>query len=357
MVICSICDKRLNLPLSESVLDTKGECEFCGGILEKVDQFFLLFKDEINRYKCSTFLIGLKASPDLVFAEKKFLESKGLHSKTFKEEFQYLLGTKIEKEMLLRADFSHPEAVFSINQSNLDSQLWIKSIYIQGRYLKLRRGMPQSPWIKPGKGKENERSVSEFIGESVLETFKGTDYNFFASGREDVEALMLGTGRPFYVEVKRPVARSFESEKLEQLVVNKSDGGVKVKDLKIAGKEEIDNLKRQRFDKSYEVGLTFEGNKVSLLESVIEKYSNIKIMQRTPNRVLSIRADKTRERAIRSVKVKEINWPKVTLIIKAEAGTYIKEFITGDGGRTTPNLSDELEVNVKIDYLNVFEIY
>ncbi len=357
MHLCPLCEKRLNLQVKEGSTQASEACGLCGGILQRAGQFYEIFKEETGRYQFETFLIGLRVPEDLIERDREFIRANHPKSRTFKEEFQYLLGTRIERELLLKANFSSPEVVFTVDQSSLDYNVWIKPLYISGKYLKLRRGIPQSPWIKGGKGREETKSVSEYIGESAMDISGGRDYNFFASGREDVEALMLGTGRPFYVEIKQPRFRSIEMPELRKIILEKSGQGVDALEMRVSGKREIDDLKRKRFNKAYEVGIIIEGNAGNRLEEAVKKLRNIVIRQKTPNRVLPIRADMERERRIWSVDVKEINGPRATLLIKAEAGTYIKEFITGDQGRTMPNLSEELEVNVKIDYLNVTEIY
>jgi len=47
---------------------------------------------------------------------------------------------------------------------------------------------------------------------------------------------------------------------------------------------------------------------------------------------------------------------EATLIIKAESGTYIKELVTGDDGRTTPSLAELAGVKMEVKELDVIEI-
>ncbi|MGC8562448.1 MAG: tRNA pseudouridine(54/55) synthase Pus10 [Thermoplasmata archaeon] len=334
----------------------EGSCELCGNILDHVEDYFEMFAGEAKKYDFSTFLIGLRTPKESLRKEIELAEKTGVKFRSYKDDFQVALGSKIEAELPYRADFSKPDMVFTVNQENMDYSIWIRPMYLKGRYLKKRRGIPQSPWIKPGKGKEGEKSISEYIGLTVCRLFNGRDYNFFASGREDVDALMLGNGRPFYVEVKNPRKRTFDPAVLSEEVLNFSDGGVEVIDLSPASSVEIDGMKNLRSDKTYEVGLIIDGKVIEGIDEILKKYTDFKINQKTPRRVLNIRKDKMRERTIRSIEVKQYNEGHLVLIIKAEAGTYIKEFITGDDGRTVPNLKDELDINVKIDYLNVLEV-
>jgi tRNA pseudouridine synthase 10 len=355
MFLCDHCRERLSHRLVQPSIDT-GICDLCGNLMEHVDDYFEMFKEESKRYEFSTFLIGVRTSKESLQKDREIIESAGTRIRSYKEEFQFLLGSKIERELHYTVDFGMPEFVFMVSQENMDYSIKIKSVYIKGRYLKKRRGIPQSPWIKPGRGKEMEKSVSEYIGQQVCNAFEGKNYNFFALGREDVDALMLGTGRPFYVQVETPTKRSIDLTNLSERVLMESKEGVEIIDISMAKQSEIDGMKDLRPDKTYEVGLTIEEGNRSDLEEVLKKYSNFKIDQRTPSRVLNIRKDKTRERRIRSIEIERFSGKQLILIITAEAGTYIKEFITGDNGRTVPSLKNELNINVKIDYLNVLEV-
>jgi len=47
---------------------------------------------------------------------------------------------------------------------------------------------------------------------------------------------------------------------------------------------------------------------------------------------------------------------EITLVIKAESGTYIKELITGDEGRTVPSLSEIAGCAIEVKQLDVIKI-
>ncbi|MCL4334093.1 MAG: tRNA pseudouridine(54/55) synthase Pus10 [Candidatus Thermoplasmatota archaeon] len=355
MHLCQKCRERLSYH-GEADAETHGVCDLCGGLLEHIEDYFNMFREEALQYEFSTFLIGVKARNDSIQKDIETIAKAGGKIRNYKEEFQFQLGSMIEERLHYRADFRKPELTFTVDQENMGFDVWVRPIYVKGRYLKKRRGIPQSPWIKPGRGKEAEKSVSEYIGQQVCDSFGGRNYNFFASGREDVDALMLGTGRPFYVEVKFPRRRETDFPSLGARVLSTSGGGVEVIDLSLANQTEVEEMKVQKPDKTYEVGLVIEGGEVATIAEKLEERKGIKISQRTPNRVLGIRKDKIRERTIRSIEIKSFEGNNLVLVIRAEAGTYIKEFVTGDNGRTVPNLRDELDVNVKIEYLNVLEV-
>jgi tRNA pseudouridine synthase 10 len=44
------------------------------------------------------------------------------------------------------------------------------------------------------------------------------------------------------------------------------------------------------------------------------------------------------------------------LTLNTESGTYVKEFVSGDEGRTTPNFSDALGIRCAVQTLDVIAI-
>lgn len=103
----------------------------------------------------------------------------------------------------------------------------------------------------------------------------------------------------------------------------------------------------------------------------LNKLENIRIIQKTPVRVLHRRPLNPRTRIIYKIRarwakpheLKELlhNATKSTdaffvLDVKTQAGTYVKEFVHGDFGRTKPSLCDFLNAEVDIVALDVTSI-
>jgi tRNA pseudouridine synthase 10 len=69
------------------------------------------------------------------------------------------------------------------------------------------------------------------------------------------------------------------------------------------------------------------------------------------------RADKIREKKIFQIEGKFIK-PKVfEFIVEAQGGTYIKEIIHGDNGRTTPSFTEIFGFPIECKKLDVLKIY
>jgi tRNA pseudouridine synthase 10 len=87
-----------------------------------------------------------------------------------------------------------------------------------------------------------------------------------------------------------------------------------------------------------------------------EKLTGATVKQQTPLRVLHRRADLIRERYIYKVKVKKVSLKQAMMEIRCQGGLYVKELVSGDEGRTIPNVSDLLGnrgKTLKLDVLNV----
>lgn len=72
------------------------------------------------------------------------------------------------------------------------------------------------------------------------------------------------------------------------------------------------------------------------------------IMQRTPVRVLHRRANSVRERQVLSASARRIDDHHFRLELSAQAGTYVKEFVSGDLGRTVPSVASLLRAKVAL---------
>ena len=82
-----------------------------------------------------------------------------------------------------------------------------------------------------------------------------------------------------------------------------------------------------------------------------------RIEQHTPTRVLKRRSDLLRERHIRSIEWRAIDPRTIEITVRAQAGTYIKEFISGNDGRTRPSVAEALGLAAECLELDVTAIH
>ena len=225
-----------------------------------------------------------------------------------------------------------------------------QSLFIKGRYKKFSRDIPQN-----NPGEKHRTSVADIINNAGKFLFFPEKCFFHAAGREDKDTLMLGSGRPFILEIVNPPKSNISLEKIAESI-NLSDD-IKVFELVFCEKQEIERLKNSKWDKTYQAKVVFEKeiSKIKVIEAISTLTGAI-ISQRTPERVNDSRSDLIRKRKIIFFKLKDFSNDKALFEIKAESGTYIKELISGDKQRTKPNLSSLLGVKCKVFELDVIGI-
>ena len=81
------------------------------------------------------------------------------------------------------------------------------------------------------------------------------------------------------------------------------------------------------------------------------------IQQTTPIRVLHRRTLAVREKVVHRLRARYINQHYMHVCLLASAGTYIKEFVHGDLGRTVPSIGSLLESEADILQLDVTNVY
>lgn len=183
-----------------------------------------------------------------------------------------------------------------------------------------------------------------------LRESKAIEAKFHGNGREDVDAKCLGK-REFVLELVEPINRDLDLEALQE-EVNSSTDKVEIFETQWTYKDKVEEIKQTRTEKEYRA-------KVELSEDIneedLEKLKQLEgtIEQRTPERVEHRRADKVRKREVYSVEAQKQDEEVIELKVKAEAGTYIKEMISGDNGRTEPSVSGLLGVDAECSQLDV----
>jgi tRNA pseudouridine synthase 10 len=349
---------------------TAQTCFLCGNSFEKIDELAKKALEKLGEYEFSTFMVGIELPAEVEEREDEFRARFNVEfGENIRLEFGRLLSRKIALYSGKKLDHRKPDIVILINPITEDVRLQINPLYIAGRYRKLVRGIPQSKWTcSKCKGKGCEKcnwtgkmypeSIEELISPPFLEATGGVKTSFHASGREDVDARMLGKGRPFVMEISQPKKRFIDLKKLEEAVNACAKGKVKVSDLQIVDKDFVRKVKNgETAQKEYRVLIEFE-KEVSDedLKMLEEKLSNVVVKQRTPLRVLHRRADLTREKYIYEVKLKRLSPKKAEMRVRCQGGLYVKELVSGDEGRTTPSVSEILGQRakpIKLDVLNV----
>ncbi|XP_069643745.1 tRNA pseudouridine synthase Pus10 isoform X3 [Haliaeetus albicilla] len=230
------------------------------------------------------------------------------------------------------------------------------AVFVAGRYNKYSRNLPQTPWIIDGERKL-ESSVEELISGHLMAEFKADSFNFSSSGREDVDVRTLGNGRPFAIELVNPRRIHFTAEEMKglQQTINNSSDKIQVRDLQLVTREAIGRMKEGEEEKTKTYSALIWIDKAIQKEDIafLDDIKELKLDQKTPLRVLHRRPLAVRCRIIHTMKSEYIDEHHFRLHLKTQAGTYIKEFVHGDFGRTKPNIGSLLNRTADILELDV----
>ncbi len=348
-------------------IDLASPCGLCNDVFRHVPRFATAVADAILTVESDNFLVGCRVDPDISDREKAMWEEIGGElAEPIKSELNREIG-KAALPLIDRAvEFKSPQVVAVLDTRFASVELDVAPVFIRGRYLKLSREIPQTVWPCRGcrgkgcprcgdTGKMYSHSVQEEIGDPALDMLDAKEHLFHGMGREDVDALMLGSGRPFIIELRQPRLREMDLDELERKV-NCSEF-VQVLELRLAQRSEVSAIKDATPSKTYRATVVTEGkvNKERVNE-VAKSLTKLHIDQRTPSRVSHRRADLVRKREIVSVEVEEVSEEGFTILLETESGTYVKEFISGDEGRTLPSFAAELGIPCRVETLDVVSI-
>ncbi|XP_076647728.1 pseudouridine synthase 10 [Halictus rubicundus] len=247
------------------------------------------------------------------------------------------------------------------------------SIFVGGRYSKLSREISQTPWLIKGE-KKMRTSVQDLLCNPIADVVKAQSIKFLSSGREDVDVRNIYAGRPFAVELINPHMTKITEALLTDLVqkVNQSSKEVQItSNLKVLTKEDLKKLKEGEVTKTkiYRALCVFRAKPAYMLPlETLNDLKRVEIIQKTPIRVLHRRPLSPRTRLIYEMRARWVTSQELqkllgtatedvsmffVLDIKTQAGTYVKEFVHGDFGRTKPSLCDILKTEVDIVALDV----
>lgn len=334
----------------------KRACSLCAGIFDKLDKLALQAFGAIRNIEFRTFIVGTKLSAKLLDAEEDLWERVGIEwAEPLKAELNRELGKRLEqlfRKKKIKAEFEpkNPEVVILADFAKNKVTAQINPLFIYGEYQKLVRGIPQTKWPS-GKYKT---SVEQIMAKPFMRATAGKTHALHGAGREDIDARCLAW-RPFVLEIVNPKKRLFDKQMLNTLS-KKIGKQIRVRNLRITNMQEVRALKAARYEKTYHAVVTC---KQAVAKQDLKKLSVLvgEIRQKTPQRVMHRRADKTRKKRLISLKARYKSKSQFELIIRGEAGLYIKELISGDAGRTQPSVSGILIKDCTCKALDVIQIH
>ncbi len=314
--------------------------------------------DVFETHAFETYAIGLRTEkiegkkPLLAAIRQAVAENSAFHNK------QFVL--------------QHPDVEIVFDEIISQVAVHIFPVIIIGRYTKLQRTIAQTRHFCfecKGSGKKHGNVCPQCKGEKVLtkesvqelitpffqKEFSCAEVLFHGAGREDVDVLMLGKGRPFALTLENPQMRSIDIEKLRTHINRELKKKVELFELKIGHPQDVEEVTRTYHTKRYRA-LVESPEKINInpLNTFLEQ--KMDVIQLTPQRVEKRRVMKERPHWVILEKVKRIGDHLIEIELHTSAGCYIKEFISGDNGRSKPSLKEWLNVPCVCKELDVLEI-
>lgn len=276
--------------------------------------------------------------------------------------------------------------------------VWRRPFFVRALYTKSRRDVSQTPFYVPTQEnasvmkRKGVTSVEEQIAPLLTTMACGgiSSLNndpdagdivygmvkFHASGREDMDVRMLLPpeltenvgGRPFVCQVvdalRMPTMDSltdvlhainctstqngnqFENDELAGRRYGRNPLGVGISDcLSFAPSHAFKNLQAETEEKVKYYGcLCWSKSEIASQTDLTIRLGSfpLELKQQTPIRVLHRRSKMIRVRHVLTLAAKRIDSHYFRLNLSTDAGTYVKEFVHGDLGRTVPSVSSLL---------------
>ena len=357
------------------------DCWVCEGESTRAEWWAEQVVEALDGIDFETYQVGCRVPPLLEENDRLFRESVEVDPEAgepLKRDLNREVGKRVGEMTDTMVDFERADVVALLHLERDTVEVRINPAFVYGRYRKLERDIPQTEWpcrdcgsegiqLGPdgpepcegcdGTGYRYDQSVEGFTAPVVAAAMGGEEGVFHGAGREDVDARMLGTGRPFVIEVKEPTQRTPDLDAIETSINTEGNGAVEVEGLTFASHEMVERVKGLDASKTYRATVAFD-DRVSAddLNAAIDELDGTTVEQYTPNRVDHRRASLTRERTVYNIEATLEDPTTATVELHGEGGLYVKELISGDDGRTEPSLAGLLDVNATVDALDVLAV-
>jgi tRNA pseudouridine synthase 10 len=355
------------------------ECWVCEGECARFDEWAERAASAVEGVEFETYQVGTRTPPLVEENEVLLREEAGLDPEAgelFKSEFNREVGKRVGQLTEAEVEFGRPDVQFLLDIEAGEVEATVNSAFVYGRYRKLERDIPQTEWPCgrcdgrgvlgadrecpqcDGTGYLYQASVEGLVAPPIRDAMDGSEATFHGAGREDVDARMLGTGRPFVVEVRDPKRRTVNVGPLERVVNDHAEGRVEVEGLRLATYEMVERVKELDASKRYRAEVEFDAAvSEDELREALADLEGASIEQYTPQRVDHRRANLTRTREVYEAGGEWADDTHATVELHGQGGLYIKELVSGDDERTEPSLAGLLGVGATVTALDVVGVY
>ena len=348
-------------------------CPFCEDLFLEIDLIADRIISSVDGAEFSKIQLGIHFSKDHVAAEevlRSTLAATGSRplKATLSDSIQSAVSERLPGITWVK---ERPEVMLLFDTLTLGVNADLRALFLYGRYRKLERGIPQTRWpcracrgrdggceSCNGTGQQYPHSIQSLVCEPLIESSGASSDSFHGMGREDIDVRCLGDGRPFVAELKSPLRRTLNLEKLTKSINKAAENQIEIHGLRLSNRSEVSRIKETKAEKSYTICFTSDhGLTDDEICTRIQSLSGQMLEQQTPQRVAHRRADKVRQRKVVSIENILIADDEIQFDVRCESGTYVKELVHSDEGRTIPSVAGLLEADCQVIWLDVKDIH
>ena len=344
--------KRLGNKIRNSTNSRAGaKCYICKNLFSNAVLYVKMMQNASMRYEFSTFTVGAILKQSIIERDDKLRSKFHLHGADgIKTAVTRELGKKFARKTSTRIDHLLPDIIFTINFRTEQCDVKTKPIFLYGRYIKNKRGLPQKEEsCQDCKGKGcifcNNHGIVSFdsvegkISQFLYEKFETNQVKFTWIGGEDKTSLVMGNGRPFFAKLLSPKKRNVRLAKKSNL-----------DKIMIHALRKIDHIPN---------GSIHFKSKIKMLVSAKNNISSnrlkkLKQLVTVPIEITDSN-NKQHKKTIYKVNYKKNSLQSFTVEIEADGGIPIKRFV--DGFNIIPNISSLLGTQCSCEKFDINQIY
>ena len=327
------------------------KCYICKNLFSNAVLYVKMMQNASMRYEFSTFTVGAILKQSIIERDDKLRSKFHLHGVDgIKTAVTRELGKKFARKTRTRIDHLLPDIIFTINFRTEQCDVKTKPIFLYGRYIKNKRGLPQKEEsCQDCKGKGcifcNNHGIVSFdsvegkISQFLYEKFETNQVKFTWIGGEDKTSLVMGNGRPFFAKLLSPKKRNVRLAKKSNL-----------DKIMIHALRKIDHIPN---------GSIHFKSKIRMLVSAKNNISSnrlkkLKQLVTVPIEITDSN-NKQHKKTIHKVNYKKNSLQSFTVEIEADGGIPIKRFV--DGFNIIPNISSLLGTQCSCEKFDINQIY
>jgi tRNA pseudouridine synthase 10 len=316
-----------------------------------MDHYVKMMQNISIEYEFSTFIVGAILKQSIIERDDKLRSKFHLRGVDgIKTAITRELGKKFVKKTKKHIDHLSPDITFIINFRTEQCNVKTTPVFLYGRYIKDKRGLPQKgESCKDCKGKGcifcNNHGLVSFdsvegkISQFLYEKFETKQVKFTWIGGEDKTSLVMGDGRPFFAKLLSPKKRNVRLAKKSNL-------------------DEITIHTLRNIDIIPNGSIRFK-SKIKILVSTKNNISSNRLKKLKQLVTIPIEItdsdNKQHKKTIHRLKYKKNSLRSFIVEIEADGGIPIKHFV--GGSNITPNISDLLGTQCSCKKFDINQIY